>query len=611
MGFLAYWPLAFLILVPVIILLYILKQEAKQKTISSTMLWQEAYRNIEATKPWERLKKNILLFLQIITVLLFVLAMMGPWIHSLASASEQVILVIDNSASMETLYEDNETRLEAAKKAACDYVDRMPLHATIHVIAVNQQSVLVLSNSTDKLEAKQRISSIEQTKLSGTPATSLGLVQSCASQSEEAQIVFFTDTAFDLGNMEATVASFYSEGENISLDTVNYSWKNDALVVLAQLTNHGTTDAKREVNLYGIDASGKEELLTISETTVDAGTSSSVYMQMDKALVQEVCSLRAEINESDALIADNTAWCVLEEIKTNRVLLVTQSNLFMEKAISNLSGMDVYRTSDASVVNGAEQYDLYIFDGIVPQTLPPAGSFLFINCEYDTYFSRESDVQGIRLVLQDTPITSYIDGKEIGVNEAGTYQLPSWAESYVKADNSCAGFFGVYDGHRIVTLGFDLHQTDFCLQAEFPVLVANMADYLLNGSLIDKSAYVVGESVVLHGSTRGDALTLVTPDGKQQQLEASEASGSYVQLNQMGIYHISQKVEEITKEQSFVAGFPVVSESSVTSAAQMIAEDEQATELEKKSGILEVRKYILIILLILMCVEWGIYLRLK
>lgn len=611
MGFLSYWPLAFLILVPVIILLYILKQEAKQKAVSSTLLWQEAYRNIEATKPWERLKKNILLVLQIITVLLFILAMMGPWIHSLGSAGSQVILVIDNSASMETMYSDNETRLQAAQKAACDYVERLPVNTAIHVIAVNQQSALVLSNSTDKVEARQRIMDIGQTHLSGTPANSLGLVQSCASQSEDAQIVFFTDTAFELGDMEASVASFYSAGENVSLDTVNYSWKDGGLVVLAQLTNYADTKVTREVNLYGIDDKGREQLLTIADAVIEAGTGQSVYMQLSAGQVQDIHSLRAEINEKDALASDNVAWCVLEEVKTNRVLLVTESNLFMEKAIANLSGMEVYRTSDVSVVNGLEQYDLYIFDGIVPQTLPPTGSFLFINCSYDNYFSKEADLQGTRLTLLESGVTAYVGGKKIGVNEAITYDVPSWGESYLAADGGSAGFFGIYDGHRIITLGFDLHQTDFCLQAEFPVLVSDMADYLLNGSLIDQSAYVVGESVVLHGSTRGTELKLISPDGSVEAIAASEASGSYIQLTQMGVYYVSQQVEEVKKVQSFAAGFPVVSESAVTPADQMLAENGQAATLEKKAGILEIRRYILILLLLLLLAEWVVYLRLK
>ena len=153
MGFGSLWPLALLVLVPVIILLYILKQEAKQHSFSSTMLWQEVYRNIEATRPWEKLKKNLLMILQILTVLLFIFALMGPWLKSLGSEKTQVILVLDSSASMDTLYDGNQTRLEAAKEAACRYVDSLPVGTVLHVIDSNQQAVLLLSSSKDRTES--------------------------------------------------------------------------------------------------------------------------------------------------------------------------------------------------------------------------------------------------------------------------------------------------------------------------------------------------------------------------------------------------------------------------------------------------------------------------
>ena len=81
MGFLSFWPLALLVLVPIIILLYIFRQETKTKEFSSSMLCQEVVRNMEATKPCEKLKRNILVFLQIPTVILFIASMMRPWIE--------------------------------------------------------------------------------------------------------------------------------------------------------------------------------------------------------------------------------------------------------------------------------------------------------------------------------------------------------------------------------------------------------------------------------------------------------------------------------------------------------------------------------------------------
>lgn len=650
MGVLSFWPLALLVLVPVIIVLYILKQEAKPHSFSSVMLWKEVYRNIEATKPWEKLKRNLLLFLQVLTVLLFILALMGPWIRTLGGGKQQVIMVLDNSASMDTLFTDSKTRLEAAKDAACDYVDGLGAGSVLYVISGNQQAVLELSNSTDKLEAKNRIRGIRQTSLAGNLSCSLGLVQSCASQSEEAEILFFTDTAFDMGNMKASVKSFYSDGENLSVDTVSYARRGEKLLVLVQVTNHSDGKLNREINLYGSDGSGKETLLDIGSVEVAGKDSQPVYFELDAAgLSAGIQALRAELNEKDALAGDNQAWCVLDEVKTSRVLLVTKSNLFVEKAFTNLAGIELYRTADVSLVEEAAKeqtdvtgrsgesaealctdgsgngqavengrknssgYDLYIFDGMVPEKLPSAGNFLFVNCEYVDYFENCGKVQGKILKLVDSEVTSYIAGGKIGVNEARIYHTPVWGTSYVSAGEESAGFYGIYDGHKIGVLGFDLHQTDFGLQAEFPVLISGLSQYLLEGSLTERNAYVAGDSILLHGSTRGGELTLKLPDGAVRKMDASEASGAYLEVAVPGVYRVSQELERAVKEQSFTVGFPVVLESEVESADVMFWTDSDGNPgaMEVRTGAVELRNVLIVLLLLLMVGEWIVYVKLQ
>ncbi len=614
MGFGSLWPLALLVLVPIIILLYILKQEAKQQSFSSTMLWQEVYRNIEATKPWEKLKKNLLMILQILTVLLFIFALMGPWLKALGSQASQVVLVLDTSASMDTLYEKGKTRLDAAKEAACSYVDDLPGGAVIHVISSNQQAVLVLSNSKDKTEAKNRIRGLEQTSLSGDLSGSLGLVQSCASQSEDAQVVFFTDTAFDKGDMEASVVSFYNEQVNLSVDTVSYAEKEEVLLVLVQVTNYSDEEQSREINLYGEDADGEETLLDIASVQVPAGESQAVYLELDaEGPVADVQVLRAELNENDALEGDNTSWCVLQETRESRVLLLTNSNLFVEKAFNNLSGIELYRTSDSELTEGTETYDLYIFDEMVPDKLPTSGSLLFINCEHQDLFKNCGKVEGKVLTFVDSDVTSYISGDTFGVNQSYLYEVPNWGKNFLKVGNGSesAGFYGIYDGRRVAVMGFDLHQTDLGLQAEFPVLISGLADYLLDSGLTEETSYIVGDSIMLHGSTRGSELTLVKPDGSKQTMEASEAAGSYVQLTQTGVYEVSQEQEGVLKQQKFFAGFPSALESCVESAQNMMEDSGNSVEIQTRAGALEIRNYILILLLLLLVGEWILYIRMQ
>ena len=122
MKVLYFWPLALLALVPVIIFMYLLKQKADKHEVPSLFLWRETYQNIEANTPWEKLKKNWLMILQIILLLLLIFAIMGPFLENCGRSSEHVVVIIDQSGSMNAIHDGEKTRFDKAVTEACDYV---------------------------------------------------------------------------------------------------------------------------------------------------------------------------------------------------------------------------------------------------------------------------------------------------------------------------------------------------------------------------------------------------------------------------------------------------------------------------------------------------------
>lgn len=607
-GVVAYWPLALLVLVPVIVILYILRQRVRKQRISSIMLWAEAFRSKEATKPWERLRRNLLMVLQILAVLLVILALMRPWLRSGDGSGSQLILVLDNSASMSTLREDGVSRLDAAKQAARVYVDEAAEQTAIHVIRCDSQAVLVLGGGKDRIEAEKRIDSVEETLLPGDLSASLGLVRSVAAQSEENRIVFFTDTAFDLGDLEAAVESVWDETGNLALESISAKWKDEALQVLMLVENDSGEDAGTEINLYGVDGEGMERLLDIGMCEVLAEESATVLLEIPASKLEGVISLRAELNGGDALLGDNNACCTLEEERKSRILLLSGSNLFLEKAIGGLSGMELERSDDPSVADGA--YDLIIFDGIVPEKLPENGSFLFVGCGEEHYAPMEGEEENRTLTVTESELGAYIEGTSFGANRVKLYRLPAWGTSLVAAGKGqCAGFYGSVDGRRVAALGFDLHETDLGLRAEFPILMSNLCGYLTETGLVDKSSYTVGEEVLILGSARGSDLELVLPDGSRQNYEAGKLSGTYLETSQAGIFRISQKQQEQVIARQFCVNFPAGRESKVQPAQNI--EQSERKEVAQGNGFRELREAILLMLIILLLLEWALYLKQK
>ena len=110
MKVLYFWPLALLALVPVIIFMYLLKQKSEKKEVPSLFLWRETYHNIEANTPWEKLKKNWLMILQIIIFCVLIFALMSPFLAGCGRNSDHVVVVVDNSASMNAIHDGENTR---------------------------------------------------------------------------------------------------------------------------------------------------------------------------------------------------------------------------------------------------------------------------------------------------------------------------------------------------------------------------------------------------------------------------------------------------------------------------------------------------------------------
>jgi Ca-activated chloride channel family protein len=94
------WGLLALLFIIPIVLLYILKKQHEDRLVSSTMLWQQVSRDLQATRPWQRLRTRLLLILQILAVILFALSLARPAFYG-GEGGTHYIAVIDTSARMQ------------------------------------------------------------------------------------------------------------------------------------------------------------------------------------------------------------------------------------------------------------------------------------------------------------------------------------------------------------------------------------------------------------------------------------------------------------------------------------------------------------------------------
>ena len=100
MNFLSPGAFLFALALPVVIVFYLLKRKRVVKLVSSTLLWQKFLAETQANAPFQRLRKNWLLFLQLLMLALVVFALSRPFFKGSASESRLRVVILDGSGEL-------------------------------------------------------------------------------------------------------------------------------------------------------------------------------------------------------------------------------------------------------------------------------------------------------------------------------------------------------------------------------------------------------------------------------------------------------------------------------------------------------------------------------
>src|SRR5512138_3644749 len=151
-------PLGFLLagLAIPILLLYMLKLRRKQVQVSSTFLWLQLLRDQQANAPWQRLKRNLLLILQLLILAALVIAFARPAVQVPAVASGSVIVLLDSSASMNAT-DVKPSRFEEARKSVQTLINGLSSASSMTLISVADSPQTLISSETDKSLLKRAL----------------------------------------------------------------------------------------------------------------------------------------------------------------------------------------------------------------------------------------------------------------------------------------------------------------------------------------------------------------------------------------------------------------------------------------------------------------------
>lgn len=533
--FLNIWPaaLAASIVVPSLLLLYFLKLRRKELPIASTILWKKAIIDLQVNSPFQKLRKNLLLLLQMLLLALLLLALARPISFFTPGPGKNTVIIIDRSASMAANDANGHSRLQQAKDRAKNLVSSLDRGSTAMVIAFDDHAETVRTWTSDGPALRAAIDQIQQSDRKSMLKQAYQLAEAqtqfnpdqLRSNVEPPDVFVYSDgrisDATDLsikGNLKYEKIGSEDSG-NIAIVSLNarrnYERPNE-VQVFARLADFGPDPVSSEVEL-------SVATIDTNDPTADSFQNRGVHVvklvperwdttQRDKAEkdgivpsdsveftldlpTAAVIKVEQKNREHDLLAADDAAQVVLPPPKPLSVLLVTDGNYYLEKAVASLNLRDPITMKGADYeAKLPHDFDVIMFDRYSPKVLPESGNFIYFGAAPPGLKLKPITENGVPVMNSDVgvldwnrdhPILRYLSLTKIYAAEAMKFDVPLGAETLIDGTH---GPMLILDRegkslHLVVT--FDVLQSNWPLRVSFPIFLHNALQFMALGAEID------------------------------------------------------------------------------------------------------------------------------
>jgi Ca-activated chloride channel homolog len=611
MSFLTPLGLALGALAGPILLLYMLRLRRRDVQVSSTMLWQQVLRDREANTPWQRLRRNLLLIVQLLVLAALAFALARPFMEVPTVTTGRIALLIDASASMNAM-DVQPSRFEVAKQQALNVISTSNSGDTIAVIRVAEGPEVVENYTSNQSSLTDAINTMQPSQGSADWDAALTLAAAGASGAEKFTILVIGD-----GGVPSTVNANYGDVKFIPVGASDQNLAITALAtandpkgpqIYAQITNYGTTQA---TVVFSIKLDGT--LFNAANYTVPAQGYTDVVVNNLPATFRRVeASLTrpAASNIPDYLSIDDTAYTVYTPASAGRVILFLDQNKFLEQGFASLPDWQSFR-AQADKSMPTEKFDLYVFDNFIPDRLPDA-NILFVNPPSGGSLFQVGEVTknvGNMNVRRDDPRTRLLQFSDVNIRQYRKITPASWADVLVSAQDGPLVFAGENNGRRIAVISFDLHDSDLALKIAWPILLSNLTEWYkapralaLNGSLRP------GQAVTIQPGGSSDLVRITRPDGTVTTLKNDQPSLVYADTSLPGLYTVDvYQADKVLQTEQFAVNLFDANESNITIRQPSITTSGQSGAQVAEIGQREFWPLVAVLAILLLVIEWWIY----
>ncbi|WP_435016776.1 vWA domain-containing protein [Tundrisphaera sp. TA3] len=578
-----------------IIALYFLKLRRRPVQVPSTLLWRRSVEDLRVNSLFQRLRKSLLLILQLLVAFLVILALLGPRMRGTVTQGGRFVLAIDNSASMNAT-DVKPTRLAAAKAEAKKIVAGMSGDDVAMVISFSDRARVVSNYTGNRSLLNQRIDGIAPTEATTSLREALQVAAGLANPQKEVEGVataplippklkIYTDggfadvEGFSLGNLEPEVivigtaleSAKPAEGESradpasnnvaiLALQTRRNEEKPDIYQVFGRVHNYRAEDVATEAQLLRHDPARPGAAPTLIDAvalTVGARSDQSFNFDLPDTGAAELEVRLKDVG--DDLPLDDRAFTLIGSPRKAQILAVTAGNRYLVDTLRTplaQSRADVVVVTPADAKGddlrrdvAAGRFDLVIYDRVRPDQPPEANALYFGALPPGPAYEKASAVESpvILDVNGSHPLMQYIrDLSVVRVAKATVAEPPPGSTVLIEGDSGPLAFVAPRGGFADAVVGFALvdgstFNTDWVTKYSFPLFLLNAVQTLGNAvESAGEEVHAPGQPVVLRAEASPDAVTVTGPAGKPTPLaKTPQGTFLYNDANATGLYRVA------------------------------------------------------------------------
>jgi hypothetical protein len=639
------------------VLLYLLRQKRPNLEISSTLLWSKVLADMRASTPFQKLRRNLLLLLQLLILAALVFTLMRPVVQAQAGQTRAGAIVIDTTASMQALDGGaGQSRLDRAKAEAKKLVETMRPGDRYKLIAdgggLNRVGYDFMTSKSeliaqiDGIKASDASSDLSESLIlaaeslraiggnkGGGPGGGPGAEPAKPSAVIAGKVWLFSDGVGvrvpDVMGKDGDLLRFVKIGESdhsvgvTQLSITPVAREPGTYQVFVGLKNAWNVERKVGVLL----ALGDKDAFMPGQAQAvmlpPGGQGGMVFEKVvvDPAAAKRGAKLFVRVDDTDDdFPLDNTAYGILQPPRKVKVVLATKGNQVLENfikagvGVGAMEGQIVAPEALSGVLSSATPPDLVMLDEVVPAQLPKADTLLI-----RPVVKGAGEVAGFKVTAEmadppvlrwkrEDPVMQYVELGDLRISRALMLERDPATIELVSAPESPLIAYRDFGSVRRYFVGFSpLLESNWWQQLSLIIFLNNVVEQTrLRHYIGMPQLLATGTPAKLWdlGEDAGSSVKVNGPNGAVETSPVKDGSAEFEHTDKAGFYEVNAG----SKTSLFAANLLSSTESDIgpkslqTTTGGNVEEAASVTSVNK-----EVWQWLAIAALVVLLLEWWVY----